>query len=239
MKNIFTLSTGILMAMFATGKTVSIEKAEIAARNYFSVYSGRSAAALSNSFAKSYNGITTYYVFNYTGGGFVVVAADDVATPILAQSNTGYVETNITNPSTRYWFDCYDKEIAFAVASGIQNTESLMEWERIMNNQIDAPMQDVGPLVSTLWSQDQWYNYYCPADPAGYGGKTLTGCVATAMGQIMKYHAFPLTGVGSHTYMAQTYGQQTVNFGTTNHDSYKYTYIIIIMTNINASVHVR
>ncbi len=218
MRKLTTLLLSLLFVTFAFGKSVTIEKAKQVADSYFAVYSGKTATGVSNSFSKSYNDITTYYVFNYIGGGFVVVAADDAVTPILAQSNEGYVETEITNPNTKFWFDSYNKEIAHIVASGMDNTESLVEWNKILNNQIDAPMLDVAPLCTTMWDQGQWYNYYCPTASGGSGGHVWTGCVATTMGQIMKYHNFPPQGVGSHTYIDPTYGQQSANFGTTTYN---------------------
>jgi photosystem II stability/assembly factor-like uncharacterized protein len=45
-----------------------------------------------------------------------------------------------------------------------------------------------------------------------------TGCVATAMAQIMKYHNFPPQGVGSHTYTHPVYGVQTANFGAATYN---------------------
>jgi len=218
MRKLTTLLFSLLIVTFAFGKSVTFEKANQVANNFFSVYSGKANVSVASSFSKSYNGITTYYVFNYTGGGFVVVSADDAATPILAQSNEGFVETEISNPSTAFWFESYSKEIAHMVASDAKNDGSLAEWNRIINNDIDAPMLDVLPLVSTIWDQGQWYNYYCPAAAGGPGGKTWAGCVATTMGQIMKYYNFPATGVGSHSYVHATYGQQSANFGATNYN---------------------
>ena len=117
MRKLTTLLFSLLFVTFAFGKSVTIEKANQVANNYFAVYSGKATPVVANSFSKSYNGITTYHVFNYAGGGFVVVSADDAATPILAQSNEGFIETQISNPATQYWFDSYSKEIAHIVSS--------------------------------------------------------------------------------------------------------------------------
>lgn len=218
MRKLTTLLLSLLVVTFAFGASVTMEKASQVANNYFGLYSGKATHTIANSFSHSYNGITTYHVFNYVGGGFVVVSADDVAVPVLAQSNEGFIETEITNPNAKFWFDNYDKEIAFLIASGADNTASLPEWNKILNNQMDAPMADVGPLCTTLWNQDTWYNYYCPTASGGPGGKAYVGCVATAMSQIMKYHNFPATGVGSHTYTPPGFPAQTANFGATNYN---------------------
>ena len=93
MRKLSTLLLSLLLVNFAFGTSVTVEKAKQVADNYFAYYSGKSNHSVANSFSKSYDGVVTYYVFNYAGGGFVVVSADDAATPILAQSNEGYIET--------------------------------------------------------------------------------------------------------------------------------------------------
>jgi photosystem II stability/assembly factor-like uncharacterized protein len=218
MRKLSTLLLGLLFATFAFGKSVTLEQANQVANKYFSATSLKSAPAIANSFSKSYNGIITYYVFNYAGGGFVVVSADDAVTPILAQSDEGYIETEISNPATRFWFDNYSKEIAHIVAAESDNNETLKEWSRILNNDIKAPMADVAPLLNTKWNQDQYYNYYCPAAVTGPDGKTYAGCVATTMGQIMKYYNFPVKGVGSHSYNLGKFGTISADFGSTNYN---------------------
>ncbi len=217
MRKLTTLLLSLLLVTFAFGESVTIEKARQVANNYQSVYTGKSSIGIASSFSKSYEGITTYYVFNYTGGGFVVVSADDVAIPVLAQSNQGFIEEEISNPAVKFWFDHYSKEIAHMVASEQDNSATIAEWNNILDNEIDAPTMDVAPLCATLWDQGQYYNYYCPTAAGGPGGKAWAGCVATAMGQIMKYYNFPVKGVGSHTYN-HTLGTQTANFGATTYN---------------------
>jgi hypothetical protein len=219
MKRLSILFFSLLLTTLSFGNPVSWEKARLVANNYFALFSGKASHTVANSFSKSYNGITTYYVFNYTGGGFAVVSADDVAIPILAQSNEGFIEEEITNPSARFWFECYSKEIAELVANGNGKSAASPEWSNILNHQVVvASPLDVAPLCTSTWNQDNWYNYYCPTAPTGPGGKALTGCVATAIGQIMKYHNFPAKGVGSHSYISALYGQQTANFGETTYN---------------------
>ncbi|MEI6059683.1 MAG: C10 family peptidase, partial [Bacteroidota bacterium] len=81
-----------------------------------------------------------------------------------------------------------------------------------------ADTTTVGPLLPSLWNQDNPYNEFCPLDATGPGGHTYAGCVATAMSQIMNYYKFPLSGSGQHSYNAPGYGTQTANFGATAYD---------------------
>ncbi len=81
------------------------------------------------------------------------------------------------------------------------------EWSRFLSSRetFDAdlrrggfdPLAEVGPLLTTSWDQSDPYDNFCPL---GDGGRCAVGCVATAAAQIMRYHAWPHYGVGSHTY---------------------------------------
>lgn len=66
------------------------------------------------------------------------------------------------------------------------------------------------PLMTTKWNQSPYYNALCPAN-------SVTGCVATAMAQIMKYWNYPAKGTGFHSYNHPTYGTLSANFGGTTY----------------------
>jgi hypothetical protein len=216
--------TGIILGLLLTfqcfAKTKSEKEARVLADHYFSSYSVKSALILKNSFSVQYNGTTVYHVFNYEGGGFVVVSASDAVTPILAQSDEGFVAENITNPAVKYWFDSYSQRNRIYHYNPIPTTlETLKQWNSISShNPREGSVFDAGPLLTTEWDQGEWYNYYCPADPKGPGGHVDAGCTATAMAQIMKYYNFPEKGFLSHSYEVPDYGVQTVNFGETTYN---------------------
>jgi hypothetical protein len=85
MRKFSVLFLSLFLTVSGMAKSVSIDVAHIIADNYFSNYNRNVAKAIANSFSVEYEGITVYHVFNYNGGGFVVVAADDAVTPVLAQ----------------------------------------------------------------------------------------------------------------------------------------------------------
>ncbi len=218
MQNISILLLSLLLTVSGFSKTVTIENARIVADNYFNRLSGRINLALDNSFSVQYEGLTVYHVFNYKSGGFVVVAADDAVVPILAQSNEGFIDQNITKPSVKYWFESYSKEIVHIISANLDNTKTLKDWNRIRNKAFEKTINDIGPFLTTTWDQGEWYNYYCPVDAGGPGGHVWAGCVATAMSQIMKYYNFPEKGFLSHSYEAPDYGTQAVNFGESTYN---------------------
>ncbi len=213
MRKFTFLFISLLFSVFSLAKTVTISQVSIVADNYMSYYSGKTNLSILSTYSVQYDGIIVYYVYNFKGGGFVVVAADDAVVPVLAQSNEGYIDQEIDNPNAKYWFDSYSEQIGHIITSGLDNTETLKRWNRILNHQFDRIINDAGPLLTTTWDQGEWYNYYCPVDAGGQGGHVWAGCVATAMAQIMKYYNFPEQGFLSHSYEAPNYGIQTVNFG--------------------------
>ncbi len=85
------------------------------------------------------------------------------------------------------------------------------EWERLSSGMpliTSRSTTSVSPLLTTTWNQSPYYNDYCP-------GGSVTGCVATAMAQIMKYWNYPATGTGSYSYSDPPYGTLSFNFDST------------------------
>ncbi|MCH5345888.1 MAG: thiol protease/hemagglutinin PrtT [Muribaculaceae bacterium] len=151
--------------------------------------------------------LNTVYVFNrrQAGSGFVVVAADDVATPLLGYSDTGEVDPANMPPSLVSWLAGYSDEIARAAA------QSQRPARYITRRADRAP---IAPMTTTTWNQSAPYNNMCPEVS---GTRCVTGCVATATAQVMKYHNWPVTGVGTSSY---SWNNTTLsfNYGSTTFD---------------------
>jgi hypothetical protein len=123
-------------------------------------------------------GDNQFYVFNAEGqNGFVIVSADDRTTPVLGYADKGSLEMNKLPVNARRWLEGYAEEIK-ALGEDVQaNTHP----RRV----IGAP---VAPLLTCHWDQGAPYNLQCPID-GEYN--SVTGCVATAMAQVMYYHKWP------------------------------------------------
>lgn len=74
--------------------------------------------------------------------------------------------------------------------------EFAREYTQYAANKVE--FASTGPLLGTTWDQGNPYNQYCPLWSTGE--RTLTGCVATAAAQIMRYWQWPVTGSGSTSY---------------------------------------
>ena len=162
---------------------------------------------------KTGNAYAPYYIFNNEDGGFVIVAGDDCATPILGYSTEGNIESNNIPIQLEELLNAYAEEIQLAVENNDQASDSIQAlWDAYYS----APQS----LISTSWSQSPYYNIKCPSDPSlsSHGGHPTTGCVATAMGQIMKYWGYPAKGSGNESYNSEYYGTLSANFAITEYD---------------------
>lgn len=132
-----------------------------------------------------------YYVFNRSNGGFVIAAADDCAQQILGVSDEGSFDYENIPENMRWWLDSYTQQISLAMQEGA-NSANESAIQKAARGRIS-----VNPLCTTKWNQGKYYNDECPVIN---GKSTYTGCVATALAQVMKYHNWPERGIGSISY---------------------------------------
>ena len=164
-----------------------------------------------------------YYVFNNgNGNGFVIVSGDDRVKPILAYSTSGCFNPNDIADGFQFTLNTFSHEIQYIRENNIEATADIdAEWESVAEtgyiNKVNRNRTVVGPLLPTIWNQNFPWNSQCPEDAEGSGGHVYAGCVATAMGQVMKFYDWPPMGTGSHTYNPDGYAQQTANFGETEY----------------------
>ncbi|HNW97927.1 MAG TPA: C10 family peptidase [Bacteroidales bacterium] len=226
MKKIVTFFMLMIFGMTLLAKPVSKEEAQNVAVSFHKHYvPGKADYTISDVVEYSYNGISTFYVFNFKAGGYVMVSADDAAIPILAHSDSGTFDKNAISPSETAWLEDYSKQIESIVSNNIDNTETLKEWKKIQNNQFNPTTKDVAILCTAAWDQGSPWNTVVAQNTAS---GVYAGCVATAMGIVMYKWKYPTTGNGTHTYTEATYGDLTVNFGST-------TYAWSSMSNTSAS----
>ena len=126
---------------------------------------------------------TYYYIFNNEQqGGFVIVSADDATEQILAYSDDGYFDVNDIPEGVQELLDGYQKEIRYVRINELIPDDPTPVLED------ETAKQAIAPYLSTLWGQGKPYNQECFTQE---GDTAVTGCVATAMAQIMYYHKWP------------------------------------------------
>ena len=124
-----------------------------------------------------------YYVFNDDAGkGFVVIAGDDKMGKVLAYSHEASIDMANLNPEARYLFDSYRQ-----VYEELGKNKTLTTRTGAATKAADA----VQPLLKSKWGQDYPYSKQT---------QYVTGCVATAVAQVMYYHKWPAQGKGQESY---------------------------------------
>lgn len=222
-----------LLLLLLLISSVSLLKAEFvdnitakkAAKNHYFNYTKNidyNSIVLELAFTQDNNGEAVYYIFNVEGNtGFVIVSAENNVYPILGYSFEGSYtnQPGFIAENFNYWMDNYAAQIIYARENSLQSDEFISaSWSSLLEaNPTTKDFDNVDPLLSTLWDQGTYYNQLCPADGSGPGGHVWAGCVATAMGQVMKYYDYPTQGTGSHSYTCAGYGTQSANFGATTY----------------------
>ena len=175
---------------------------------------------MSGGAASSSAGAADFFVFNVNGSpGFVVVAGDDDITPVLGYSDqSGFDPANVPENMAK-WLEGYRQEIRAVRANHLAASPDIVAaWRSLESGSTVARRGTtaVAPLVQAHWNQSPNYNALCPYDNAA-GGRSVSGCVATAMVQVMKYWNYPTTGSGFHSYNTTNYGTLSANFGATTY----------------------
>lgn len=141
--------------------------------------------------------LDAFYVFNAdNNGGFVIVSGDDRTTDILGYSKTGNLDMEQLPDNLKWWLESYARQIE-ALGTSLEPAQKAKargagDWDAIE------------PMIKTQWNQYYPYNMMCPdyhgldRRDAGFDKNIdnpnyhcVTGCVATAMAQVLYYHEYP------------------------------------------------
>lgn len=145
----------------------------------------------------SIKGANDYYAFNIKGGGFVIVAGEDRATPVLGYSDRGCLDFAHLPAPLQDLLNDYKREIEF-----LQTYEGndLIHVEATSFNATSG----VDPLITTTWGQEMPYYLQCPIYRGEY---CVVGCIATAMAQVMNYWQYPTSSASISGFNSYTIGQ--------------------------------
>lgn len=198
------LAAGSLFGLTANAQQVSQDEAMTKALKFLnSSPTSQTRAQLNASNLKlAYTGAIDnenhFYVFNSNAneGGFVIVGADEAAREIIAYSDKGKFDYESAPDNVKWWLSQYSSQIHDAI-KGVKEGVAKIGRTLTRANRPEVPI-----LLTTTWDQVAPYNSQIPTYAAGYTGNDAlaTGCVATAGAQVMKYHKWPNSGVGSKSY---------------------------------------
>ncbi len=159
---------------------------------------------------KTAQDVPLLYVYNIAEGGIIIASADDRVSSLLGYTDSGDFASAQQNEGFMAWLE--------SCRMALSHIDSMPEQTRSAQYATRALTTAVRPLLGqTRWAQDAPYNLLAPmregkpsADAELETKHAKTGCVATALGQIMLYHQWPVTGTGSHTNAKDS--TQTVDF---------------------------
>ena len=134
------------------------------------------------------HGSIAFYAFNdETNHRFVIVSGDERQYETLGSSDNGTLNPEAIPCGLQTFLWLYADEYDYLQTSGEPSADTRTVSE------VRKAYSSTSPLIKTKWDQDAPYNNQCPYVS---GGKCITGCVATAMAQIMNYHQYPERGEG-------------------------------------------
>lgn len=192
-KTSFIIALLLCFAAGATADPVTKSAAQQAAESFMAKRGMKNANGLSLTYqarptssrgkaAQAANAF--YYVFNNSEqGGFVIVSGDDATEQILGYSDNGTFDSENIPASMQELLDGYKQEICYARENGLNKSRSAASGE------LDEPARQViAPLITSVWNQGAPYNLQCFTTD---NQQAVTGCVATALAQVMYYHKWP------------------------------------------------
>lgn len=200
---------------------ISVEEAKQSVKQFLGASRVAKVQAADSSISLAYtaeeNGDACFYVFNIgTDGGFVITGADEAAQEILAYSESGTFDYATAPDNVKWWLGQYEEQIAEGIKQGVKARGDVAE-----SRMRKAAKQDVADLIKTKWNQSFPFNSGIADVGLPREGEyaLVTGCVATAMSQVMKYYEYPTKGIGSASCDSRFNGVTfSANFGNTTYD---------------------
>lgn len=149
------------------------------------ILKGNQTRSIGNSELKEYLSLSKLKVYGYDDGGFAVVTSDDRFNSVIGYSSSRYEET--IPCGLNWWIETVNANMSNSVFS---------ESKKNATRSGSA----VSPLLTSIWGQERPFNDDCTFTNNNKTYQCVTGCIATALAQVMYYYKFPERGTGSNTY---------------------------------------
>ncbi len=226
LRTFFLLLTGLLVSSFiSNGQPVTLADAKkIAEKTFSSIGKGGIAGAIvGDSTINDNKHEAALYLFQESKGSFMIISADKRAYPLVGWGESGTLSVSDSEwpPAFKEMITSWIDQIRYIRDYNLEATPVISTtWKKLENGEDPGLYgnKDVLPLLVTKWSQGCGYNAMCPVDASGPCGRALTGCVATAMAQVIRYNAYPVTGTGSKCYTTGRYGELCADFSSGTYD---------------------
>lgn len=192
-QKLFYLSMFLITSICMQSKNINSNEAQLIAKDFINnnvefntIEAGTRSSSLNLSYTANHHGEPTYYVFNISTGGYVIVSARANIECVIGYSTSDKFDYDLLNPEIRNWYNSFSESIA--------NLPADHKYNGTRSETIP-----ISPLLgNTTWNQMWPYNELCPIIS---GLHAPTGCGPTAYGQIMRYYQWPEHGYGQHSYL--------------------------------------
>lgn len=219
MIRLFILSVAILASFlntFADNRNRS-EMLRIAQEKFATKSMAKGSSIIDNE-VKLMKDTDQFAIYGAKGSGFIVVSRSNTFPAIIGESTHDFDSANIA-PGFKWWMENISKSLAYRDANNMGRTAISVSTT-------------IYPFITTKWNQDLPYNLLCPK--VGSLTHGYTGCVATAMSQILKYYNYPSTSKGSGGYSTVVGNDTIVRLATIN-TTYKWNNMSNTYTNNSAT----
>lgn len=179
-----------LISCAAYPAPVTLQQARANAQSFLSAKGKRVAQRMrvnAKTATDSFDDMAAYYVFNVEEGGFVVVSGNDVTAPVLGFCDKGFFDADRLPDGLQWLLQMYEDQIQSLNKAAYTSLSAEMRKSKSVYHNIE-------PIMTTLWNQGNPYNLLCPRyfNPDGsQGDLCATGCVATAIAQVMAFYKYP------------------------------------------------
>ena len=166
-----------------------------------------------------------FYIFNGKDGGWIMISAEDAAVPVLAYSDKGSFKTESIPLNLKNWLGGYENEILTARRQKQRASTEVTALWKTAGYRTKAAGQKV--LETPNWGQDSPFNDQCPkVTENGRTNRAVTGCVATAIAEVIRYHQWPAHGtgtIGGYTYRSDYNVNVTIDSYSIDTHNYDYS----------------
>lgn len=224
----FFLALGLLLCSIIVlgAAPVTQTQAERAAQNFFAKRQPHSSLSASTCrmdfvYRTADSGQALFYVFNRGANeGFVLISADDRFPVVIGYAFEGRFDATRMPDNLKGWLRGYEREMTAVMegrATAINATEEAVPTRNLPTSV--APILETGVNAADpiIWDQGYPFNTLHPILESGQ--QAYTGCVATAMAQIMRHYKWPASATGGYDYYDNLLGGPNTHysgtFGTT------------------------
>ncbi len=197
------MSVALLFAICSQSKAV--ERTELQMRNAaIQVLTSNCARGTSDAHPMNVDGnlkellsMEKLKVYGYDRGGFAVVTKDERYKAVIGYSSSPF--TDSVPCGLEWWMETVNDNM-------LRSIEQTSTMSHLQNH------NGVAPLLTTEWGQERPFNDNCTFSNAGRTYQCITGCVATALAQVMNYHKYPMCGSNSISYNIKYNNDFTITF---------------------------